>query len=97
MKKYNIAIIGLGYWGTIVTNTIISMNLFDKIYINDTDISKIKILKKKFGKKVIKIDFDEILHNNEIKHIFLATPPRINFNILRKLIRVKKNILIVMI
>ena len=55
MKKYNIAIIGLGYWGTIVTNTIISMNLFDKIYINDTDISKIKILKKKFGKKVTKL------------------------------------------
>ena len=57
MKKYNIAIIGLGYWGTIVTNTIISMNLFDKIYINDTDISKLKILKKIFGKIVIKIDF----------------------------------------
>ena len=94
MKKYNIAIIGLGYWGTIVTNTIISMNLFDKIYIYDTDISKIKILKKKFGKKVIKIDFDKILHNNEIKHIFLATPPKINFNILRLLIRSKKNVLI---
>jgi predicted dinucleotide-utilizing enzyme len=61
MKKYNIAIIGLGYWGTIVTNTIISMNLFDKVYINDTDISKINILKKKFGKKVTEIDFDKIL------------------------------------
>ena len=60
MKKYNIAIIGLGYWGTIVTNTIISMNLFDKVYINDTDISKINILKKKFGKKVTEIDFDKI-------------------------------------
>ena len=60
MKKYNIAIIGLGYWGTIITNTIISMNLFDKVYINDTDISKVKILKKKFGKKVIKIDFKRL-------------------------------------
>ena len=94
MEKYNIAIIGLGYWGTIVTNTITSMNLFNKVYINDTDISKVKILKKKFGKKVIRIDFNEILLNNKIKHIFLATPPKINFNILRKLIRAKKNILI---
>ena len=94
MEKYNIAIIGLGYWGTIVTNTITSMNLFNKVYINDADISKVKILKKKFGKKVIKIDFNEILQNNKIKHIFLATPPKINFNILIKLIRAKKNILI---
>ena len=47
MKKHNIAIIGLGYWGTIVTNTIISMGLFKKIFIYDNDISKVKIIKKK--------------------------------------------------
>ena len=35
MKKHNIAIIGLGYWGTIVTNTVISMGLFKKVYIHD--------------------------------------------------------------
>ena len=33
MKKQVIAIIGLGYWGTIVTNTLVSMNIFKKIYI----------------------------------------------------------------
>ena len=46
MKNYNIAIIGLGYWGTIVTNTVISMGLFNNIYIHDNDISKVKIIKK---------------------------------------------------
>ena len=30
MKKDNIAIIGLGYWGTIVTNTLISLSIFKK-------------------------------------------------------------------
>ena len=63
MKKYNIAIIGLGYWGTIVTKTIVSMGLFKKIYIYDTDISKVNILKKKFGNKVISNDFNEIKKN----------------------------------
>ena len=46
MKKDNIAIIGLGYWGTIVTNTLISMGEFKRIYIYDSDFEKIRIIKK---------------------------------------------------
>ena len=94
MKNYNIAIIGLGYWGTIVTNTVISMGLFDKIYIHDKDISKVKIIKKKFGNKVKEKKFNEIKNDKDISNIFLATPPKINFKILKTLIRCKKNILI---
>lgn len=94
MKKDNIAIVGLGYWGTIVTNTIISMGLFQKIYIYDKDKLKIKILKKKFGNKIFQIEFNEILNNKNIKNIFLATPPKNNFEILKLLIRAKKNILV---
>ena len=94
MKKQNIAIIGLGYWGTIVTNTIISMGLFKKIYIYDNDISKVKIIKKKFGSRVVSIKFDQIKNDKKIKNVFLATPPRINFKILKALIKHKKNILV---
>ncbi len=94
MKKQNIAIIGLGYWGTIVTNTIISMGLFEKIYIYDNDISKVKIIKKKFGNRVVSMKFDQIKNDKKIKNIFLATPPRINFEILKTLIKHKKNILV---
>ena len=46
MKKDNIAIIGLGYWGTIVTNTLINMSEFNRIYIYDSDFEKIRIIKK---------------------------------------------------
>ena len=94
MRKYNIAIIGLGYWGTIVTNTLISMGLFNKIYINDTDSNKINLIKKKFGNKVSYLNFEEIKKRSEIRYVFLATPPKQNFNILKLLIKSKKNILI---
>ena len=94
MKKDNIAIIGLGYWGTIVTNTLISLSIFKKIFICDNDKKKINILKKKFGNKVISIDQKEIINNNKIKNIFLATPPKSNFRILKLLINSKKNVLI---
>lgn len=94
MKKDNIAIIGLGYWGTIVTDTLISMGQFKKIYIYDSDFEKIRIIKKKFNNKVIKIDITEIKKNRKIKNIFLATPPKQNFYLLKSLIKAKKNILI---
>ena len=94
MKKINIAIIGLGYWGTIVTNALTSMGIFRNIYINDIDLNKISIIKKKFGSKVIKCDLNQIKNNDDIKHVFLATPPKQNFTILKSLIKSKKNILI---
>ena len=94
MKKQVIAIIGLGYWGTIVTNTLVSMNIFRKIYIYDSDYDKSKILKKKFGSKVDYLSLNEIKKNKQIKNIFLATPPKENFKILNSLIDFNKNILI---
>ena len=94
MKKQVIAIIGLGYWGTIVTNTLVSMNIFRKIYIYDNDYDKSKILKKKFGSKVDYLSLNEIKKNKQIKNIFLATPPKENFKILNSLIDFNKNILI---
>ena len=94
MKKQVIAIIGLGYWGTIVTNTLVSMKIFRKIYIYDRDNDKSKILKKKFGSKVDYLSLNEIKKNKQIKNIFLATPPKENFKILDSLIDFDKNILI---
>ena len=94
MKKHIIAIIGLGYWGTIVTNTLVSMKIFKKIFIYDTDFEKTKILKKKFGNKVNYLSLDKIKRNKLIKNVFLATPPKVNFDILNSLINFDKNILI---
>ena len=94
MKKEIIAIVGLGYWGTIVTNTIVKLNIFKKIYIHDSDIAKKSIIKKKFRRKVTPTTIKEIISNNSIKNVFLATPPKKNFELLKKLIKAKKNILI---
>tara|TARA_B100001758_G_scaffold216137_1_gene202225 strand:- start:625 stop:1593 length:969 start_codon:yes stop_codon:yes gene_type:complete len=94
MKKEIIAIIGLGYWGTIVTKALLGLKLFKKVYIHDDDIKKTNIIKKKFKNKVTTIKFNEIVKNKNIKNIFLATPPKNNFTLLNKLIDANKNILI---
>ena len=94
MKKNTIAIIGLGYWGTIVTKTVVSMNIFNKIYIYDVDKNKVNLLKKKYKNKIFYLNLNQIKKNNSIKNIFLATPPKINFNLIKSLIKYDKNILV---
>ena len=94
MKKDTIAIIGLGYWGTIVTNTVVSMNKFKKIYVYDNDKQRILNIKKKFGTKIICTNFNKIRDDKQIRNIFLATPPKDNFKLLSILIKKNKNILI---
>ena len=94
MKKDTIAIIGLGYWGTIVTNTVVSMNKFKKIYVFDNDNQKITNIKKKFGSKIIYTSLKKIKDNDQIRNIFLATPPKNNYKLLSILIKKDKNILI---
>ena len=94
MKKNSIAIIGLGYWGTIVAKAVVSMNFFKKIYIYDIDKNKINIIKKKFQSKVSYCNLNRIKKDKLIKHVFLATPPKNNFNLLKSLIKFNKNILV---
>ena len=94
MKKEIIAIIGLGYWGTIVTNTVVSMNKFKKIYVYDNDNQRVINIKKKFGSKIISTTFNKIKNDHQIKNIFLATPPKDNYKLLSTLIKKDKNILI---
>ena len=94
MKKDIIAIIGLGYWGTIVTNTVVSMNKFKKIYVYDNDNQRVKNIKKKFGSKIIYTTFNKIKNDHQINNVFLATPPKDNYKLLSTLIKKDKNILI---
>ena len=43
-----IAVLGCGYWGTIVINCLKKLNLFKFIYIYDTDINRVKIISNQF-------------------------------------------------
>ncbi len=92
--KKEIAVFGCGYWGTIVINSILKLKLFKKIYIYDPDYKKVSILKKRFKNVLIYRNFNEIYKDKNIKNIYLATHPDINYSVLKQCIKNKKNILI---
>ena len=59
-KNQKIALIGCGYWGTIIAKTLTDLN-FKNIVIFDTDINNAETLKKKFLKLKIYRTYSEIL------------------------------------
>ena len=90
----NFALIGCGYWGTIVINTLKRINKFEFIYICDEDSLKTRIIKERFGKFVKIIKTKELVKNKNIKYVYLATPPSKNFKLLKEIISTNKNILL---
>ena len=90
-KNQKIAVIGSGYWGSIIIKTLIELG-FKNIIIYDKSVKNKKIAKKKF--KIVKFEniFSNILKDNNILNTFVVTPPSQNLKIVTKLINNNKNI-----
>lgn len=90
-KNQKIVVIGSGYWGSIIISNLIKLK-FKNIIVYDKSIKNKNIIKKKF--KIIKFEkkFLNILEDHNIKNVFVATPPSVNFKIVKKLILNEKNI-----
>ena len=88
-----IAIIGCGYWGSVITNTLLKLG-FKKIIIFDVNLRNSKILKKKYNILIISKNYNKLLNDKTIEYFFFATPPSINFEIVKKAILNKKKIFI---
>ena len=83
-KDQKIAVIGCGYWGTIVAKTLISLR-FKNIIIYDKNIKYTKILKKKFPQLIIEKKLEQILNDHSILNCFLIKNlPKIDKNKLLK-------------
>ena len=92
-KKQKIAIIGCGYWGSIIAKTLISLK-FKNIYIYDENFNNALILKNKFSNLIIEKKLEKILKNKKILNCFLITPPSKNLSLIKIFIKNKKNIFV---
>ena len=90
-KNQKIAVIGSGYWGTIIIKILIELK-FNNITIFDKSTKNKKIAKKKFKSIKFQNNFTNILNDKDMLNVFVVTPPSENFLIVKKLILNNKNI-----
>tara|TARA_Y100000590_G_scaffold459147_2_gene615501 strand:- start:72 stop:1061 length:990 start_codon:yes stop_codon:yes gene_type:complete len=92
-KNQKIALIGCGYWGTVIAKTLINLK-FKNIFIHDSNLKNSKTLKSKFNTLKIENKYNNLIKNKFIKNFFFATPPSKNFKIAKKALINNKNIFI---
>ena len=90
-KNQKIAVIGSGYWGSIIINTLIELR-FKNIVVYDKNVKNKELAKNKFNIINIENNFSNILSDKNILNIFVVTPPSENLSIVKKLIFNNKNI-----
>lgn len=88
------AIIGTGYWGSIIVNTLIDITK-KKIIVYDKLKENSLLLKRKFKNRIlIAENYNEILRNKQINNVILATHPDINHFLGKKILSYKKNLFV---
>ena len=92
MKNNQIGIIGLGYWGTNIINTL-EKNGYKNIYCFDQDKKNALTLKKRFKHIKICKTFDELLNLN-LLGVLIVTNTKNHFAIAKKCIQKNHNIFI---
>ena len=92
-KNQKIALIGCGYWGTIIAKTLINLK-FKNIIINDRYKKNSVTLKKKYNNLIIENNFENILNNDLIKNVLIAIPPSQSFIYIKKILNTKKNVFV---
>lgn len=89
--KGKIAIIGCGYWGSIIAKNLRSITN-QSILLFDINKNNLKNLNKLIRNTKTANSLKDIYFNENIKYVFLITPPSKNINIIKQLIKNKKNI-----
>lgn len=88
------ALIGTGYWGSIIANTLIKITK-KKIIVYDKLKENSSLLKQKFKNRILVAkNYNEIFKNQKIENIILATHPSVNYNLGKKTLLLKKNLFV---
>lgn len=94
MNIFNTALLGTGYWGSIIFNTLCKITK-KKIAVFDIDRKNIIQLKKKFNHQIlIKKSLKEILAEKQIENLILATHPSVNFQLAKLALNHNKNVFV---
>ena len=94
MEKFSAAVIGLGYWGPNILRNVVELDEFKDVYCYDIDRSRLEKMSKRFQFIKLEENFDNILNNNNIKCVFISTPPVTHYELAKKAIKSNKNVYI---
>jgi len=96
MIKLNFGVVGFGYWGpNLVRNLTVNPNC-DKIKVCDVRSNQLKIVKERYPLESVTVTkkYDELLHDDQINAIIVATPISTHFDLAKSALEHGKHVFV---
>ncbi|PCJ19109.1 MAG: oxidoreductase [Candidatus Cloacimonadota bacterium] len=90
----NICVIGAGYWGPNLIRNFLKNKQVDTVYCFDNDLKKQKEIQSKFSNVVIIQSLDDVLKNDKIDAVAIATPVSSHYDLAKQSLLAKKHVLL---
>ncbi len=88
----NVAVIGLGYWGPNLLRNLYELHRCEKMFACDLDDKKLLKIKSRYPVIEITRDFSEIINNETIDAVIIATPVSSHFPLARQVLKAGKHL-----
>ena len=92
-NKYNVLIVGFGYWGPILARNFQSSLQFNLHSICDVNSSNLKRAKNIYPNSQCYKSYNEALNNSKVDIVIVSTPTYTHYNLVKKALENKKHVL----
>ena len=90
----NVGVVGLGYWGPNLVRNFIMVDRVDRVVACDADENRLKAASKKFPSVGLLQDFRQLLNDDSIEAVAIATPVSTHFALAKEAIERGKHVLV---
>lgn len=91
-KKYNVLIVGFGYWGPILARNFHSDINFNIVAISDSNFLNLQKAKNLYPHAIFYNSFDKAIDNNLVDLVVIATPTKTHYKIVKTSLKKKKHV-----
>jgi predicted dehydrogenase len=94
MKKINIALVGLGYWGPNYLRILNEIYEVQIRYCCDLNVDKLEKIKQMYPSIDVTDDYRKIANDREVEGVIIATPLNTHYNIAKSFLKGGKHVLV---
>lgn len=94
MVKYNVGLIGIGYWGKKILYEYSEIKNVNIVGVSDILQDNLAYCKERFGVDVVTANYNEILDNEDVFAVHVSTPNSTHYEICRAALEKEKHVLV---
>ena len=92
MKKIRIGVVGYGYWGPNLVRNFSELEAAEVVWVVDRDDSRFDLISRRFPATKTTTDVDDLLRDESVDAVVIATPVNTHFKLARAALRADKHV-----